>query len=55
MFCLLHHRLFHEACWRLEGSPNGELVFIRPNGRVLEHRPPPLRSEAKRLVMVGSA
>jgi hypothetical protein len=55
LLCLFHHRLFHEGRWRLEGDPDGELAFIRPSGWALEHGPPALRPEARRLVMVGSA
>ena len=41
-FCRFHHMLFHEGRWRIEGDPNGDLVFIRPGGTVLHEGPPPL-------------
>ncbi len=49
--CGYHHRLVHEAGWKIEGSPNGDLIFIRPDGRPYRPRPPSLRREVgKRLV-----
>jgi hypothetical protein len=56
--CGYHHRLVHEAGWKIEGSPNGELVFIRPDGRPYQPRPQALRREVwRRLVepVIGTA
>ncbi|MGH9224695.1 MAG: DUF222 domain-containing protein [Acidimicrobiales bacterium] len=36
--CPYHHRLVHERGWRIEGDPEGELTFIRPDGRPLGPR-----------------
>lgn len=41
--CGYHHRLVHEGGWKIEGSPNGELLFIRPDGRPYQPRPDALR------------
>ena len=42
--CSYHHHLLHEGGWRLEGSPNGPVVFVRPDGKAfLEERPPPIQ------------
>jgi hypothetical protein len=41
--CWEHHRLVHEGGWTIEGNPNGEVVFISPDGeRRLPSRPQPL-------------
>ena len=29
-------RLIHEGGWRLRGDPEGDLTWVRPNGRPLE-------------------
>lgn len=47
LLCPYHHRLVHEGGWRIEGSPNGDLVFIRPDGRPYQPRPQPLQSEVR--------
>jgi hypothetical protein len=43
--CGFHHHLVHEGGWRIEGNPNGEVRFVRPDGR--PHQPwfEPLRHE----------
>jgi hypothetical protein len=41
--CSHHHKLLHELGWTVSGDPNGELVFRRPDGRVLSNGPPALR------------
>ena len=46
LLCPFHHdpyRLVHEGGRGIEGDPNGELIFIRPDGRTLSTGPPPLR------------
>ena len=45
--CGYHHRLVHESGWKIEGSPNRELIFIRPDGRPYQPRPHPLRQETR--------
>jgi hypothetical protein len=30
--CPMHHRLIHEAEWRISGDPNGEVLWIQPGG-----------------------
>ena len=45
--CGYHHRLVHDGGWRIEGSPNGDLIFIRPDGRPYQPRPHPLRQEVR--------
>ena len=42
LLCSYHHKTVHEGGWRVEGEPNGELRFIRPNGALLKTGPPPL-------------
>jgi hypothetical protein len=45
--CGYHHRLVHDGGWKIEGSPNGDLIFIRPDGRPYQPRPHPLRREVR--------
>jgi hypothetical protein len=35
--CPFHHRLLHEDGWRIEGDPNGQITWIRPDGRQFHH------------------
>lgn len=39
LLCRRHHRLVHEAGWRVERGADGELRFRRPDGRVLPEVP----------------
>jgi hypothetical protein len=32
LVCFLHHRLVHEYGWQLRAEPEGELIWIRPDG-----------------------
>ena len=41
MLCRRHHRAVHEEGYRVERQPDGELRFIRPDGRLLPDIPPP--------------
>jgi len=54
LLCGFHHRLVHNANWRIEGNPEGELQFF--NGHGLLHRPAMRKSppnwEEKRLAMI---
>lgn len=45
--CGYHHRLVHDSGWRIEGSPNGYLIFVRPDGRPFQPRPPTLRQDVR--------
>src|SRR5207248_9798455 len=47
LLCRAHHKLLHEGGWRVEGDPDHELTFVRPDGRVLETGPPPLRPDVR--------
>ncbi len=38
--CPHHHRLVHEGRWRVEGDPNDDLIFVRPDGRPLARGSP---------------
>ena len=49
--CGYHHRLVHESGWTIEGSPNGDLVFIRPDGRAYQPRPQGLRQDVRERVV----
>lgn len=42
LLCQFHHRVVHERGWKVEGNPNGELTFIRPDGTVRATGSPPL-------------
>ncbi|MDQ4097597.1 MAG: HNH endonuclease, partial [Actinomycetota bacterium] len=33
--CPFHHRLVHEGGWRIRGDPEGDVTFVRPDGRLL--------------------
>jgi hypothetical protein len=37
--CPNHHRLVHEAGWRISGDPNGEVVWLQPGGTVFPTHP----------------
>lgn len=39
--CPRHHRMLHEEGWRIEGDPNGEVTWIKPDGRVFAARAGP--------------
>ncbi len=39
LLCVRHHHLIHEGGFGLARAPNGELVFTRPDGSVVEPRP----------------
>ena len=41
MLCRRHHRAVHEEGYRVERQPDGELQFLRPDGRLLPHVPRP--------------
>jgi hypothetical protein len=35
--CQFHHRMVHEEGWKVEGNPNGPVIWIRPDGRQFHH------------------
>lgn len=37
--CGFHHRMVHEAGWRISGDPNGEVVWLTPGGARYDRRP----------------
>jgi hypothetical protein len=39
LLCEFHHHRVHEAGWKVRGDPNGELVFVAPNGKEITSRP----------------
>ena len=43
--CPHHHRLAHEGGWTIEGNPDEELRFVRPDGRAFGHDPAPLATD----------
>jgi hypothetical protein len=45
LLCRHHHKLVHEGGWQVEGHPDEELWFVRPDGRTLATGPPPLRDD----------
>ncbi len=45
LLCPFHHRLVHECGWTIEGDPNGEIVFRRPDGRSYPVDPAPLAED----------
>lgn len=47
LLCPAHHRLVHECHWQIEGDPNGQITFVRPDGRALAHAPPSLRTDLR--------
>lgn len=47
LLCHYHHRLVHEGGWQISGSPNQELVFIRPDRRPYQPGPQRLRCEVR--------
>jgi hypothetical protein len=38
-YCKYHHRLVHEGGWTIQREPDGDIVFRRPDGTVLETAP----------------
>jgi hypothetical protein len=48
--CGFHHRFVHRRGWRIEGNPDGQLTFRRPDGQAVETARAGLRPElAERL------
>jgi len=40
LLCRRHHRVVHEEGYHVERGPDGELQFIRPDGRIVPEVPP---------------
>jgi hypothetical protein len=51
LLCGFHHRFLHQRKWRVEGDPEGELIFIRPDGTRLKTGPQPLLPEIRRRLL----
>jgi hypothetical protein len=49
LLCSRHHRLVHEGGFSLVRKPDGELVFRRPDGRVVPSAPSPARGSCAEL------
>jgi hypothetical protein len=47
LLCRRHHRAVHEAGWAIEGHPASKLRFVRPDGRALPERPPPITEDRR--------
>jgi hypothetical protein len=47
MLCGYHHRLVHDAGWRMKPRNDGALEFVRPDGHAIDARPPALRPEIR--------
>ncbi len=45
LLCVFHHRLVHEGGWSIEGDPNSEVVFLRPDGTRFGFDPAPLAAD----------
>ncbi len=52
LLCRRHHRAVHEEGYQLDRQPDGELRFLRPDGRLLPEVPPPpeLRGDAVKIL-----
>jgi hypothetical protein len=51
--CGYHHRFVHRRGWRIEGNPEEEVIFRRPDGRALDTTRPGLRPEIAERLGVG--
>jgi hypothetical protein len=51
--CRVHHRQVHEGGWGIEGEPDGDLNFLRPDGGRLAHRPPVVAEELRGRFLAG--
>jgi hypothetical protein len=45
LVCRHHHRLMHERGFTVEGRPDGQIRFWRPDGRAIERVPPASRGD----------
>ena len=51
LLCGKHHRLVHEGGWSVDWNQDREPVFVRPDGRLYQARPPPLRPEIREQII----
>ena len=51
MLCTFHHKLVHEGGWDIRGKPDGDIVFIRPDGRDFVPLRPRLRDEIRERIL----
>ena len=51
MLCTFHHKLVHEGCWDIRGKPDGDIVFIRPDGRDFVPLRPRLRDDIRERIL----
>jgi len=51
MLCTHHHRLVHEGGWDIRGKPDGDIVFIRPDGRDFVPLRPRLRDDIRERIL----
>jgi Domain of unknown function (DUF222) len=51
MLCTHHHRLVHEGRWGVRGKPDGDMVFIRPDGRDYILERPRLRDDIRERIL----
>ncbi len=53
LLCRKHHRYLHEEGYRLEATAEGELRFLRPDGRPIAEAPPPPVSDDALAALAG--
>ncbi|MGH2751612.1 MAG: DUF222 domain-containing protein [Actinomycetota bacterium] len=51
LLCRHHHRLVHEGGWGIRGAPDGEIVFVRPDGRDYVPERPRLRDDIRERIL----
>ena len=51
LLCRFHHQLVHEGGWDIRGKPDGEMVFVRPDGRDHEVVRPRLRDDIRERIL----
>lgn len=52
--CGYHRRFVHRRGWRIEGNPDAEVIFRRPDGTALDTTRPGLRPEVAERLGLGS-
>jgi hypothetical protein len=51
LLCTRHHRFVHEGGWTIrQRDPLAPFEFVRPDGRVLDARPPPMAARVQRIL-----
>jgi hypothetical protein len=48
--CPSHHRYLHDYGWKIRGKPDGNLVFVAPDGQTLTGRAPKPSKKVKQVV-----